>query len=303
MTKDKIINAYEKHGSCAKAAKHLKTYPQKVHRYLISVDYDMSKNKSIPLSKTEKEKIILHYKTRNKRGELNIKKLANEMERGVTTIVMFASSVGLTKYNRDLCEDMKNNISVKAKKWIKDKGHPKGFLGGKHTQETKDKISKSSTYYASIRTEEEKSDMALKAQKTRVKNGTKHKARGNWRAEWATINRKKSFYRSRWELNYAYYLEFLRKQGCIKKWEHEPKTFWFEKIKRGVRSYLPDFRVTHLSGKIEYHEVKGWMDQRSKTKIKRFAKYYPEEILIVVQAKEYNEIRKKVAPSIDKWRD
>ena len=44
-------------------------------------------------------------------------------------------------------------------------------------------------------------------------------------------------------------LEWLKKNKQIKKWEHEPETFWFEGIMRGCRSYLPDFRVT------EHHTI------------------------------------------------
>jgi len=110
---------------------------------------------------------------------------------------------------------------------------------------------------------------------------------------WRTIRGIRKYYRSQWEANYARYLEWLRLKGKIEFWEHEPKTFWFEEIKRGVRSYLPDFRVTELNGDIVYHEVKGYMDSRSHTKIKRMAKYFPKVKLIVIGRKEYNAILRK----------
>ena len=75
----------------------------------------------------------------------------------------------------------------------------------------------------------------------------------------------------------------MKIHGHIREWEHEPKTFWFEGIKRGCVSYLPDFRVTKNNGEEEYHEVKGWMDDRSKTKIARMAKYFPDVKLIVIE--------------------
>ena len=89
--------------------------------------------------------------------------------------------------------------------------------------------------------------------------------------------------------------------GEIKKWEHEPETFWFESIMRGCRSYLPDFRVTENNGSIVYHEVKGWMDARSKTKIKRMAKYHPDVKLIVIDSKAYNALAKQMSKSIVGW--
>lgn len=102
---------------------------------------------------------------------------------------------------------------------------------------------------------------------------------------WRNVGDKNVFFRSSWEANYGRYLEFLKNKGQITEWEHEPETFWFHSIKRGVRSYLPDFRVTTNDGSVEYHEVKGWMDKRSATKIKRMAKYYPDTKLVVRDAK------------------
>jgi hypothetical protein len=94
---------------------------------------------------------------------------------------------------------------------------------------------------------------------------------------WAKIGDKEPIYfRSSWEFQYALFLEKLRQEGKIIDWRHEPKCFWFENIKRGVRSYLPDFCVTHLDGSEEWCEVKGYYDSKSRTKMKRMAKYYPE---------------------------
>lgn len=100
------------------------------------------------------------------------------------------------------------------------------------------------------------------------------------------------YVRSTWEANYARYLNHMRTTGKILDWVYEPKRFEFDKIKRGSRSYLPDFLVTRLDGSQYYIEVKGWLDQTSKTKLKRMAKYYPSIELEVVTSKEYKEICK-----------
>lgn len=84
------------------------------------------------------------------------------------------------------------------------------------------------------------------------------------------------------ELQYARNLEYLKKAGKIKDFEHEPRVFWFLEIKRGIRCYLPDFRVDNLDNTSHWVEVKGYMDSKSNTKIKRFRKYYPEERLVVI---------------------
>jgi len=93
---------------------------------------------------------------------------------------------------------------------------------------------------------------------------------------WAIVGDKQPIYfRSSWEFYYSLFLEKLRQERKILDWKHEPKCFWFDGIKRGVRSYLPDFCITHLNGTEEWSEVKGYFDSKSQTKMKRMAKYYP----------------------------
>lgn len=122
-----------------------------------------------------------------------------------------------------------------------------------------------------------------------------------WKASWREIGGLNEFYRSRWEANYARYLNFLKIRGDIKEWLHESEVFWFLKIKRGCVSYLPDFKVINNDDSFEYHEVKGWMDARSKTKIKRMKKYYPKTKLIVIEKKQYDEIKNKLGKLIEGW--
>jgi predicted nuclease of restriction endonuclease-like RecB superfamily len=123
----------------------------------------------------------------------------------------------------------------------------------------------------------------------------------NWKQGWGEFGGKRYFYRSLWEKNYGRYLEWLKTIGQIKDWEHETDTFWFEKIRRGVRCYTPDFKVFENNGKIAYHEVKGWMDSKSKTKIKRMRKYYPDVGLIVIDQKSYKKLSNKVSKIIPGW--
>jgi hypothetical protein len=94
---------------------------------------------------------------------------------------------------------------------------------------------------------------------------------------WAIVGDKQPIYfRSSWEFYYSLFLEKLRQENKILDWKHEPKCFWFEGIKRGVRSYLPDFCITHIDGSEEWSEVKGFLDSKSQTKMKRMAKYHPD---------------------------
>jgi len=134
-----------------------------------------------------------------------------------------------------------------------------------------------------------------KSAKTRALNGTKlgafNRGSASWKCGWRTVGGQRVFFRSRWEVNYAGYLQMLLDRGVITRWEHEPQTFWFEGVKRGAVSYLPDFRVTYPDGRSEFHEVKGWFDARSKTKVRRMAKYHPTVVLRVIDAKAYRRLQ------------
>jgi len=109
------------------------------------------------------------------------------------------------------------------------------------------------------------------------------------------------YVRSGWEANYARYLNFLKTAGDIIDWKFEPKTFEFEGIKRGSRFYTPDFLVTWKNGRSEYHEVKGYMDQRSATKLKRMKKYHPEVVVVLIDSKHYRGIAKSMRGLIPHW--
>ncbi len=140
-----------------------------------------------------------------------------------------------------------------------------------------------------------------------------HKSKAGWRE----IGGKKIYARSAWEANYARWLQYQKEHGMIANWAHEPKTFWFEGIKRGCVSYQPDFRVDKLNlqwlkledeqkiikcGKSRYWiEVKGYMDPRSATKIKRFRKYFPNENLIIVDKDWFRCNSAKLKAIIKDW--
>ena len=118
---------------------------------------------------------------------------------------------------------------------------------------------------------------------------------------WKEVGGKRFFGRSKWERNVGAYLQWLKEAGQIEDWDHEPKTFWFEGIKRGVCSYLPDFWVKNKNGTEEYWEVKGWMDPKSKTKLSRMKKYHPGVKLVLIDKKYYEDIRKKMCKVIPEW--
>lgn len=95
------------------------------------------------------------------------------------------------------------------------------------------------------------------------------------------------------EANYARYLTFLGIE-----WMYEPMTFWFNGLKRGVVSYTPDFFIVREN---RYVECKGWMDPKSKTKLKRMSKYHPSVKLTLCDWKSYRAIEAAIGKSIPEW--
>lgn len=181
------------------------------------------------------------------------------------------------------------NSSERTKKWIKKNGHPRGALG-KHWKLSEEQRKHMRDSF----TEERRQEISNRSLKMIKENkhymfGRKH---SSWKSGHYDINGVDYFFRSLWEANYALYLDWLKKTKNIKDWGYEKQIFIFEEIKRGTRSYKPDFQIINNDGTIEYHEVKGWMDAASKTKIDRMKKYYPEIKLILIQKDEYNSLKK-----------
>jgi len=117
-------------------------------------------------------------------------------------------------------------------------------------------------------------------------------------------------FKSRAEMRYSLYLEFLRKNGDILEWSYEPETFaWANKAGNRVL-YKPDFKVLEKIGRspcgmIEarrsWHEVKGFMDARSKAKLKGFAKHFPDEKLVLVDSGWFKRNTKKLKGLVPGW--
>jgi hypothetical protein len=93
----------------------------------------------------------------------------------------------------------------------------------------------------------------------------------------------------------------MKKHGHVIEWQHEPKTFWFEGIKRGTNNYKPDFMVIFPSGSEEWIEIKGYMDAKSATKIKRMAKYHPDVKLRVIGKEWFKQNGGKLKNIISGW--
>lgn len=109
------------------------------------------------------------------------------------------------------------------------------------------------------------------------------------------------YFRSAWEANWARYLNWLVDIGEILAWEYEPDTFEFTKIKRGTRFYTPDFKVKEKNGSIIYYEIKGYMDKKSQTQLKRMRKYYSQITIKVIDSEAYYAVARSVKTFISNW--
>ncbi|HXJ61930.1 MAG TPA: hypothetical protein VNU68_35270 [Verrucomicrobiae bacterium] len=233
---------------------------------------------------TNAERLVLiaRYADHADNGTLSI--LAKEMGRTKHFICRQANDLGLTDWER-----VGNFVNPNLfQEWGANNPHPRGMLGKRHDW-----------------TIEEIAARTRKMQDTMMERYGKlvpdTDSQRSWKSGWREVAGRRVFFRSSWEANYGRYLQWLKEHSAIAEWEHEPQVFWFNKIKRGTRSYLPDFRVTELNGEIAYHEVKGWMDQRSRTKIKRMRIYHGKVKLIVIPRKTYKMIEGQVGRMIEGW--
>jgi hypothetical protein len=78
------------------------------------------------------------------------------------------------------------------------------------------------------------------------------------------------FFRSGWEADTARYFNEIG----WKDWMFEPRCYFFEGEKRGAISYLPDF---YIPSQDIYVEVKGFLDSKGRSALKKFKKFYPDE--------------------------
>jgi hypothetical protein len=122
------------------------------------------------------------------------------------------------------------------------------------------------------------------------------------RGEWVEIGGKRHYMRSKWEQQYAAFLECLKQNGEIVDWEYEPKTFWFEGIRRGTNNYKPDFLVKLNNGREQYREVKGYLCRKSKTKLRRMKKYFPAVDVRLIDGTWFKANAAKLALIVPGWK-
>ncbi|MBW2178796.1 MAG: hypothetical protein JRG81_00245 [Deltaproteobacteria bacterium] len=248
---------------------------------------------------TEQELIKLkNYYLNTHSDFFNLKELSLLLGRSKGATSHKATRLNITNPKRKDNIKEKGRAAKSMKKRIANGEQIKRFTGKQHTPEAKKNISlkkkqnwrNPKSLYNQDKYRQQLSDR-FSGPKNHKQNPYSN-ARGGKRKD---LNSQ--YFRSAWEANIARYLNFLLTIDEIKSWEYEPDTFWFEKIKRGVRSYTPDFKINN-----EYYiEVKGYMDDKSKTKLKRMAKYYPNIKIEILDENRYKKINKDFKYIIPFW--
>ena len=301
-TNEQLLKAYEELKNIWKVAKLFGMCGQSVHERL----QRLNAIQQYFFTKDEREKIEEIYRKGFEVGDGSLEKLCKDLKKEKPNISRYARKLGLTNAKRPHGIESRKKASIKFKKWHHDHEHPKGMLGKTHSLEYSKECGRRATEWYNKASPEKKRERVVKAMKTKIQKyggmiAPLENVKTTWRQGWRVIGGKRAYFRSRWEANYARYLEYQKNQKWILDWEHEPKTFWFDKIKRGSVSYLPDFKVISLDGSYRWVEVKGWMDSRSRTKIKRFRKYFPAEKLDVIDGKWYQNNKNKLRLLIPDW--
>lgn len=275
---------------------------------------------------SEKEdSMLLEYYQDTPSDKFSVDEIAIIIGRSVNAISNRASKLGVRRSGRkknaqtkarmkkaqlELCKnpDHLDRLKKQARDFSQNNEHPRGMKGKAHSAETKLIISEESKKRwadpkSKFNTEEYRQMLSDNSSQARIrelrqgKSNLHTNARGGRRPD--LDNR---YFRSGWEANIARYLNFLVSHNEIHRWQYEPDTFWFEKIKRGTRSYTPDFKIWDKEDADPYYwEVKGYMDKKSQTKLKRMAKYYPSVTIELVDSTRYKAIKKTASSIIDNW--
>ena len=239
---------------------------------------------------------------------LDLDAVAEDFGRSRFGIAMKASKLGISSMERPKSADVIEGISIRVKKWYEENEHPKGMLGKKHKESTKKQNGeKIKAMWKDPNSKVNSKEYREKRAKISSKQMIKQlKEKPNWTYSNALRGQRKdlgeTFFRSRWEANYARYLNHLKDQGDIYEWEFEPHTFKFPDQTERPYSYTPDFRIYKTKhSKPEYHEIKGWMDELSKKKLALMNKHYLDVSLIVIGEPEYMALENEMGEQLLNW--
>lgn len=300
-TDEQVINAYQKHGNVWKVGKELGMCGQSIHERLKRLNVKTEgRGKQITSQETN---IAKHYYETTPDHLFRRDALLAMLPPGTTIsrLEHIVTKAGIGKQRSTMSDVQRNELS-RARTGIKPPHD--GFSGFRHTEASKEKISiaskaKWNNPNFKSNTPDGRERLAERARINGAKAVSSHNVYSRCKRGYYNIpGRGEVYFRSKWEANYALYLQFLVNNGQIKSWDYEARTFEFP-VKRGIRFYTPDFLIIALDDTEEHHEVKGWMDKKSKTKIRRMAIHHPNVKFIVIGQTEYKRLQQYAA--LLKW--
>lgn len=301
VTFQEAVFAYEEHGEAKAAAKSLRICKNRLCKILNDGGHKMRR---LTVTQAVRDRIHTYY-TDTPETDFDLDELAAELSRHKANVSRIARDMGLT-HRRPMRADSRAAIGLASAERIARDGHPRGMLGRKLSPDALAKVSAASlASHAKQRAagvgvhsaegKQAASDRMSKMRAAMPAENTYSRCKGGRREDIGPM-----YFRSAWEANYARYLNWLKARGEIEDWQYEPTTFWFEAIKRGVRSYKPDFLIFEKATSY-FVEVKGWMDAKSATKLKRMKKYHPTVEVRLFGAKDYASLKTKLSRVIPGW--
>lgn len=306
FTPKQWIEIYDRHGTLDGVAAEVGLNRATVHEHLQKAGYTQ---KGLAPSFSDVELVAIRtYYSDTPAWDFSLDNLSAQIGRPKTSVARAARGLGLTRDSREKSAAHRaKNLEASVGVWTRNP-HPRGMAGKTHTDEVKARKGAASrlawaTWKAfgigemSEESRQRKSDFMSARRAEMPAANSYSRCKAGKRVDLGPIH-----FRSSWEANYARYLNLLMKMKVVEKWEYEPETFWFEAIKRGVRSYKPDFKVWFRNdSRPEFHEIKGWYDDRSKTKIKRMRIYHPSVKVVLIGAKQYRALKSKWSSAIPAW--
>ena len=289
VSDDDLISSYSQTGSVWKTAEEFGLCGQSVHERLTKLGVIKKMN----LWTTSDNQILLSeykaYKDAN-----NLEELAQRLGRTKQFICRKAKTLGLTNpKDKHMSDSARKKLSEKAKSWIKEKGHPKGYLGHKHSEGTRAKLSVAcrsawNNPNSTFNTEDFKQKQSDNLHRRKINNDIK--TFSNRGEHPFLFNGVEIIFKSSWEVEVAKKLQDLFVNGNILGWSYESKHFVFSDKKRFIRSYCPDFEVIKQDRSLLYIEVKGWKMEKSMKRITMFKERYPNVEFYLIDEKEYGKI-------------
>ena len=247
-----------------------------------------------PFTDEEKEIIKKWY---TKDTGVDLENLSLLLNRPKTSISKIAKEMGLTQYG-NYTREQREIRSKNLKNVITSIEHPRGMLNKHHSDKTKQYLSIIHKVIAVNTPKEILHERAMKAIQTRKENGIPFNTTSNAYSRTKggkRIDLNNQYFRSSWEANIARILNYEDIE-----WKYEYKRFYFEDESEHILSYQPDFYLPQFN---KWIEVKGWMDEKSKIRLEKFAKEYQEENinLIIIDEEFYNALSEEFRFVIQYW--